>query len=53
MDQIFAKEKPFTGAGDAALVVCESAEPFHVVLAGITIANCTLPDLEFSSCPLA
>jgi len=39
------KEKPFTGAGDAALVVCESAEPFHVVLAGITIANYPLPDL--------
>ena len=39
------KEKPFTGSGDAALVICESAEPFHVVLAGITIANCTLPDL--------
>ncbi|WP_422909248.1 hypothetical protein ACOCLD_11510 [Pseudomonas sp. MAC6] len=39
------KEKPFTGSGDASLVVCESAEPFHVVLAGITIANCTLPDL--------
>ncbi|MGE8502900.1 MAG: hypothetical protein ACN6P1_11795 [Pseudomonas sp.] len=39
------KEKLFTGSCDAALVICESAEPFHVVLAGITIANCTLPDL--------
>ena len=39
------KEKPFTGSGDAALDICEAAEPFHVVLAGITIANCTLPDL--------
>lgn len=39
------KEKPFTGSGDAALVVCEAAEPFHLVLTGITIANCKLPDL--------
>jgi len=39
------KEKPFTGGGDATLVFCESADPFHVVLAAITIANYTLPDL--------
>jgi hypothetical protein len=39
------KEKPFTGSGDASLVACESAEPFHVVLADITIDNCKLPDL--------
>lgn len=39
------KEKPFTGSDDASLVVCESAEPFHVVLADITIANGMLPDL--------
>ena len=39
------EEKPFTGSGDAALVISETAEPFHVVLAGIISANYTLPDL--------
>jgi hypothetical protein len=39
------KEKPFMGSGDAALVTADIAEPFHVVLAGITSEGCTLTDL--------
>ncbi|AYN96956.1 hypothetical protein EAW52_25010 [Pseudomonas sp. LTJR-52] len=39
------KQKPFMGSGDAALVIADIAEPFHVVLAGITSDGCTLPDL--------
>ena len=39
------KEKPFMGSCDAALVIADIAEPFHVVLAGITSEGCTLPDL--------
>ena len=44
-DKSTQKERPFTGNGDAALVVTDLAEPFHVVLADIISEGCTLPDL--------
>jgi len=39
------KDKPFTGSGDAALVIADIADPFHVVLAGIISDGCKLPDI--------
>ena len=38
-------EAPFGGADDAALVTSGAAEPFHVVLAGVTCSGASIPDL--------
>lgn len=38
-------EKPFSGYEDALLVASGAAEPFHVVLAGISGSSTPIPDL--------
>ncbi|WP_250628169.1 hypothetical protein [Pinirhizobacter soli] len=38
-------EAPFTGPGDAALVISGDAESIQILLNGITCAGCRLPDL--------